>query len=357
MTETLVAGLDLGGTSINAVIFDAAAGRFLVDELCETPSLVLGGPDATMTALRRAFDTVATLSGVEPVDVRYVGLGTPGPASAAGVLSTRGSTNFSDPVWHGFDIRTAAQRALGRPVWYSNDGNAAALYGHITHFGGASVRRSSVTAVVGTGLGGGIVIDGRIVTGMVGMAGEVGHVHIPLDGVLEQWQAVPSCNCGNSGDAESVASLGAITRNLLPDWLSRHPDHPLAGQEPRQAARQLRTFAVAGDPLALAVFRQQATAIGRLFTILANVLDPDAYFVGGGVMEADEGFRRRFLADVRSAMTVREEQRTRLGLLAMPDLDRAGARGAALAAAQHLPNQPNALESAALPIITKPSQP
>ena len=336
LVEMAVVGLDLGGTAINAVVMDTVSGRFLSDDLCEVPSRVLEGPEATQQALRDVFAKANELAGVDAEDVACVGLATPGPASATGVLSSRGSTNFSALEWHGFDIRAAAEAALGRPVWYSNDGNAAALYGHLRHFGEESFRRSSVTAVVGTGLGGGVVIDGRIVTGAAGMAGELGHILIPLDDVLEPWQSTPVCNCGNAGDAESVASLTAITKHLLPDWLRQHPEHPLAGRDPVEAARLLRGLATDGDELALAVFRQQATALGRLFTMLSNVVDPDAFFVGGGVMEAGEQFRARFLADVAAAMSVREEQAGQLTVLATPDLDRAGARGAAMAAAQQI---------------------
>src|SRR5690606_8624908 len=116
--------------------------------------------------------------------VAAVGLDTPGPASADGVLSSTGATNFSDPAWHGFDFRGALERRLDLPVTYLNDANAAALYAHHTHFGADAARRSSVSAIVGTGLGGGVVEHGHVVTGASGMAGELGHVHIPLDGIL-----------------------------------------------------------------------------------------------------------------------------------------------------------------------------
>jgi glucokinase len=234
VTGPLVVGLDLGGTSINAVVM-TGDGRFLSDALCEVPSRVLDGPAAASAAMVEALEKAVSQAGVVPADVAAIGLGTPGPASPTGVLSSRGSTNFSAVEWHGFDIRAAAEAALHRPVWYSNDGNAAALYAHVRHFGAASPQRSSVSAVVGTGLGGGVVIDGRIVAGAVGMAGEFGHVLLPLDGVLEPWQETPACNCGNLGDAESVASLTAITNHLLPSWLARQPDHPLAGQDRRAA--------------------------------------------------------------------------------------------------------------------------
>ena len=127
------------------------------------------------------------------------------------------------------------------------------------------------------------------------------------------------------------ASLTGIQLNLLPYWLSRFPDHPLHGVDPRTAARAVRGLGEQGDPLALAVFGQQAKALGALFTLLSNVTDPDAYFVGGGLVESAPHFRDWFLATVREHTLLREEQRGATFAL-VPDLDMAGARGSALAA-------------------------
>jgi predicted NBD/HSP70 family sugar kinase len=165
------------------------------------------------------------------------------------------------------------------------------------------------------------------------MAGELGHVHIPMDGLLGEGQPVPACNCGFRGDAESVASLTGIERNLLPYWLGRHPGHELAGADPAKAAKLVRGLGERGDPLARQIFEQQAMALGRLFTIAANFTDPDAYFVGGGVVEAAPDFRDWFLSRVREHTTLRDEQRAVASFALVPDLDMAGARGAAVAAA------------------------
>ena len=83
------------------------------------------------------------------------------------------------------------------------------------------------------------------------MAGELGHVHIPLHGLLEVGQPLPDCNCGFAGDAESVASLTGIEKNLLPYWLSQFPDHELAGVQPAdKAAQMVRSFGARSDPMA-----------------------------------------------------------------------------------------------------------
>ncbi|EEP73903.1 ROK-family protein [Micromonospora sp. ATCC 39149] len=327
----VVVGLDNGGTSNNATVL-TLDGRFLVDGLVEIPSEVRAGPEAAVEALARAFDGVLARAGVRRDLVRAVGLDTPGPASATGVISSRGSTNFAEPAWWGYDVRGALERRLGLPVTYHNDGNAAALYAHHVHFGADAMSRSSVCAVVGTGLGGGVVESGRVVAGAAGMAGELGHVHVPLDGLLAPGQPVPTCACGFAGDAESVASLTAIARNLLPYWLSRYPGHPLAAEPPERAAKLVRGLGERGDPLAREIFTQQATALGRLFTVAANFTDPHAYFVGGGVVEAAPEFRDWFLATVRAHTVLRAEQAAVAAFALVPDRDTAGARGVAIAA-------------------------
>lgn len=329
---TLIVGLDSGGTNNNATVL-TASGHFLVDGIVENPSRVREGPGAAVESLADAFTNILAVTGRSAGEVYGVGLGSPGPASAAGVISSRGATNFPARPWWGFDFRGALEERLALPVIYSNDGNAAALYAHGVRFGVEAAAYSSVTAVVGTGLGGGVVQSGSPVPGAVGMAGELGHIHIPLDGLLEKGQPVPQCNCGFVGDAESVASLTAIEKNLLPYWLTRFPDHPLASSPSlAHAAKQVRELAEAGDALALRIFDQQAQALGRLFTIVGNVLDPHAYFVGGGVVEAAPHFRNWFLNTIREHTNLRPEQAAVAEFGVVPDRDMAGARGAAIAA-------------------------
>lgn len=331
----VVVGLDVGGTTTNATVLETT-GRFLVDRMVETPSRVREGPDAAIGGLVEVTHQILARVGVPADAVVAVGLDTPGPASADGVLSSTGATNFSMPAWYGFDIRGALQDRLGLPVSYLNDANAAALYAHHVHFGAEAPHRSSVSAIVGTGLGGGVVEAGQVVRGAAGMAGELGHVHVPMAGLLAADQPVPTCNCGFTGDAESVASLTGIANNLLPYWLTRFPGHELDAVPVAQAAKLVRGYGEKGDPLALKIFEQQAMALGRLFTIAANFTDPHAYFVGGGVVEAAPTFRDWFLTTVRAHTTLRAEQGAVTTLDIVPDRDMAGARGSALAALARL---------------------
>ena len=142
------------------------------------------------------------------------------------MLSARGSTNFVHANWAGFDIRESLAHKLGKPVPYLNDANAGALWGHYAIFGPNS-HETSISIVIGTGNGGGIILDGNVVKGKNGFGGELGHVLIPYQSIAGTAGMKPECNCGRTGDLESVCSLTAIERTLLPYFLPRYPGHEL----------------------------------------------------------------------------------------------------------------------------------
>ena len=173
----VVAGVDLGGTAVNYTLIDQQE-KFLIEGLCEHPALSKQGPDVCLQQIADGLAIASSRAGVNVADVVAIGLDTPGPASAAGQLSARGSTNFVHPKWAGFDIRDGLAKKLGKPVCYLNDANAAALWGHYAIFG-ANSKQTSVSIVIGTGNGGGIILDGRVVKGKNGFGGELGHVLIP----------------------------------------------------------------------------------------------------------------------------------------------------------------------------------
>ena len=184
----VVVGVDNGGTANNGTVLDSG-GHFLIDRMAEIPSYVREGPDKAVQALVDSVDHVLGLVGVPRSAVRAVGLDTPGPASASGVLSSRGATNFADPQWWDFDIRGALEERLRLPVVYHNDGNAAALYAHHTQYGADSDRHSSVAAIVGTGLGGGVVESGRVIGGAAGHGRRAGPRAHPDGGAAGGWAA------------------------------------------------------------------------------------------------------------------------------------------------------------------------
>jgi glucokinase len=329
----VVAGVDLGGTAINYTFLDQQ-GQFLIEGLCEHPARSVEGPDICLGQIADGLAIAAEQAGIQVENVVAIGLDTPGPASAAGVLSKRGSTNFVHADWAGYDIRAGLERRLGRPVSYLNDGNAAALWGHVAIFGSENTA-TSVSAIIGTGLGGGVVTAGKVITGRNGFGGELGHVLIPFGQIPGIEGLVPACNCGRTGDLESLCSLTAIRRTLLPYFLKQHPDHKLAGAgDIAQAAKLVRGLAERGDELCRQIFRVQARALGLFFDEMINVFDPDALVVGGGAVETSEEFRSWFLTEIRAGMPTQREEQAEIAIHVIPNGDTAGARGAALDAAR-----------------------
>jgi len=326
----VIAGIDLGGTAVNYTIIDAH-GQFLIQGLCEYPALSTQGPEVCLAQIEKGLEVAAGKAGVELRDVAAVGLDTPGPASATGVLSARGSTNFVHADWAGFDIRQKLEARLGRPVTYLNDGNAGALWGHFSIFG-ADSRHTSISAVIGTGLGGGVIVEGDVVKGRMGFGGELGHVLIPYRSIAGTEGLKPECNCGRTGDLESLCSLTAIGKTLLPYFLPRYPGHELGQMEVGKAAKLVRGMAEKGDPLCRDIFRVQAHAMGLFFDEMVNTFDPDALIVGGGALETGVDFQRWFIAETRAAMPVQREEQAAIPIHVMPNGDTAGARGAAIEA-------------------------
>jgi predicted NBD/HSP70 family sugar kinase len=326
----VVAGVDLGGTAINYTLLDQQE-KFLIEDLFEHPALAKQGPEICLQQIADGLEIATEKAGVLLEDVVAVGLDTPGPASAAGLLSARGSTNFVHPKWAGYDIREGLARKLGKPVSYLNDANAAALWGHYAIFG-ADSRETSISIIIGTGNGGGIILDGNVVKGKNGFGGELGHVLLPYQSIAGTPGIKPQCNCGRIGDLESLCSLTAIERNLLPYFLPRYPGHELAKLPPHQAAKLVRGLADKGDPLCKEIFRVQAHALGLFFDEMINTFDPDALIVGGGALEASKEFQQWFMKEIRAGMPDQREEQAGIPIHVIPNGDTAGARGAAIEA-------------------------
>ena len=326
----VVAGVDLGGTAINYTLLDQQE-KFLIEGLFEHPALAKQGPEICLQQIADGLKIAAEKAGVLLEDVVAVGLDTPGPASAAGLLSARGSTNFVHPTWAGFDIREGLARKLGKPVSYLNDANAAALWGHYAIFGSNS-RETSISSVIGTGNGGGVILEGNVLKGKNGFGGELGHVLIPYQSIAGTSGIKPQCNCGRTGDLESLCSLTAIERNILPYFLPRYPDHELAKMDLHLAAKVVRGLAEKDDSLCRQVFRVQAHALGLFFDEMVNTFDPDAFIVGGGALETSRELQNWFIEQIRAAMPPQREEQAGIPIYVMPNGDTAGARGAAIEA-------------------------
>jgi glucokinase len=328
---SIVAGIDLGSTYINYT-FLRDREEFLISKLCEYPSRSGEGPEACLRQIEEGLRMAAQVAGIDPDQIVAIGLDTPGPATSTGVLSARGSTNFAHAGWVGFDIRQAVAQRMRKPVAYLNDGNAAALWGHFALCGPDS-QATTLSAIIGTGLGGGIVSGGNVIRGSRGFGGELGHVLIPWRRIIGIEGLDPLCNCGRRGDLESLCSLTAIGKTLLPYFLDHYPGHPLAKCKSRvEAARFVRGMAESGDSMCRRIFRVQAHALGLFFDQMVNVFDPDALIVGGGAIETGEEFQTWFLDEVRADMPVQREEQAMIPFYIMPNGDTAGARGAAIEA-------------------------
>jgi glucokinase len=326
-----VAGVDLGGTAINYTFLNRQE-RFLIQELCECPARAREGPNICLEQIEHGLALAANQAGVQLSDIAVIGLDTPGPASAAGQLSERGSTNFVHPAWAGFDIRENLTKRLGKPVTYLNDGNAGALWGHFVLFG-ANDPATSVSAIIGTGLGGGVITHGNVIKGRKGFGGELGHVLIPYQNIEAINGIKPRCNCGREGDLESICSLTAIEKTLLPFFLEKNRDHALNKiGNLREAAKLVRGRAEKGDALCREIFRVQAQALGLFFDEMINTFDPDALIVGGGALETAAAFQQWFIGEIRAGMPNQREEQADIPIHVMPNGDTAGARGAAIEA-------------------------
>ena len=329
----VVAGVDLGGTAINYTLVNGRE-QFLIEGLCEHPARSTEGPEVCLGQIEEGLAVAAERAGVRLGEVVAVGLDTPGPASSTGVLSARGSTNFVHDNWAGYDIRAGLEARLARPVTYLNDGNAGALWGHFTLFG-ASSQETSISAVIGTGLGGGVIIEGNVVKGKMGFGGELGHVLIPYQSIPGIEGIHPACNCGRTGDLESLCSLTSITKTLLPYFLQRHPEHDLAKLDIVKAAKLVRGMAEKGDFLCREIFRVQAQALGLFFDEMVNTFDPDVLIIGGGAIETGADFQRWFIAETRAGMPGQRAEQAGIPIHIMPNGDTAGARGAAIEALKY----------------------
>ncbi|MFP5277663.1 MAG: ROK family protein [Acidobacteriota bacterium] len=329
-----VAGVDLGGTAVNYTVADEKQ-NILIQGLCEHPARSVEGPDICLTQIADGLELALAKAKVSLADVAAVGLDTPGPASAKGVLSAKGSTNFVHPEWAGYDIRGGLEKKIGKPVVYLNDANAAALWGHFALYGTGS-GKTTISVIVGTGCGGGVIIDDKVIEGRNGFGGELGHVLIPYSEIPEIEGLKPVCNCGRIGDLESLCSLTSIRMNVLPHLLQKNPGHELCQMEIAKAAYSARGLAAKGDTLCRQVFKVQAHALGLFFDEMINTFDPDALIIGGGVLEATEEFKQWFIGQIRAGMPKQRVEQADIPIHVIPNGDCAGALGAAIGALQLL---------------------
>jgi glucokinase len=266
----LTVGVDVGGTKVAAGVVDEA-GTVLAQVRRDSAPTVPG------VAEKAIIEAVRELADEHPVEA--VGVG------AAGLVDeTRSIVRFAPNLgWREQPLRAQVEAATGLPVVVENDANAAA-WGEY-RFGAARGRNDVVTVTVGTGIGGALVLEGRLYRGRFGLAGEVGHVVLDPDG--------PPCGCGRRGCWEQFASGNALLREARARAANdRHRASVLLslgdGTPEGIGGTDVTTAAIAGDPIALETFEFAGYWLGRGLAELSAVLDPGSYVVGGGVSEAGE---------------------------------------------------------------------
>jgi glucokinase len=269
----LTIGVDVGGTKVAAGVVDEQ-GSVLATALRETPSDDPGGTEDVIV------EVVGELAASH--DVEAVGVG------AAGFVDAERSTVLFAPnlAWRDEPLRAAIEGRCELPVVIENDANAAAWAE--ARFGAGRGEAHVVVLTIGTGIGGGIVLSGRLLRGRFGVAGEIGHINIVPDG--------RRCGCGLEGCWEQYASgralvqeaqeLAAASPAMAGDLLA------LAGGEPEMITGLMVTQAAQeGDVAALRCFDVVGTWLGRGMAQLAAVLDPGLFVLGGGVSAAGELLR------------------------------------------------------------------
>jgi glucokinase len=287
------AGVDLGGTNIKAGIVDAKGKVLSKDEI----TTEAGG--GVTHVLERIAKCVEDLAKKTRQPVKGVGIGVPGQVDwDKGVVVE--APNL--PGWVRVDVRGLLGKRLKLPVFVDNDANAATLAEYA--FGSGKGSRDVFLTTLGTGVGGGLVLDGKVYRGVRGGAGEFGHMTIRIDG--------PECGCGRRGCVEAYVGTRGILRSIqekldegMPSLLARIPPTKRTPKDVFDAAEK-------GDVVAREVFRDVGYMLGVGFGNVANLLNVEKIVVGGGVARAGhwildparEALARTALALSASSVTV-----------------------------------------------------
>jgi glucokinase len=270
-----VLAIDIGGTKIIAAII-SPEGRIVAKEYHPT---VAG--EGTQSVINRIFSAVDYL--LQAKNVALSQLHSISIAAAGAIDSDQGVVTFSPnlPGWKGVPLRDIVSRKYKVNTFLLNDANAAALGEH--EFGAGKGVNNLILLTVGTGIGGGIIINGRLYSGPSGSAGEIGHMTIDVNG--------PRCNCGNIGCLEMLASGTAIAREAI-RRISQGEEsslpHMVKGKIENITAEKVEAAARGGDALAAEVISQAATYLGVGMVNLVNIFNPEMIIVGGGVAKMGE---------------------------------------------------------------------
>ncbi len=268
--KNLALGIDLGGTKILTAVANAE-GKMLSRDHSITPAKE--GQPAVVKSILESVGRALAQAHIAVPDLTAVGVGAPGLSNPeTGVLFT--SPNL--PGWRDVPLRDIIEKELGTKAFLINDANAAAV-GEL-YFGAGRGARNFIYITVSTGIGGGIIIDGKIYTGSIGVAGEPGHMTIDDEG--------PPCNCGNRGCWEALASGTALARearNRINEGATTSILEYGGGDPARINAEVIHEAAQAGDNLAAELIARTAYYLGVGLANLINIFNPEVIVIGGGL--------------------------------------------------------------------------
>jgi glucokinase len=265
-------GLDLGGTKIVAAVLDK---DFNIIGRHKRKTRASKGADSVFERIIKTIDDACADAGVTREQLAGIGMGSPGPLNPyEGVIVHTPNLGFKD-----FPVRAMLEKEFDVPAVVDNDVNVG-TYGEF-HFGAAKGLQHVVGLFPGTGIGGGLVLDGKLYRGANGSAGEIGHVVIQPDG--------PLCGCGQRGCIEAIASKTAIAKEAAA--LVTRGKAPIIAEGAGTKLDNIRSGILSkayasGDPDIKEVVHHAARFLGMAMANLVNIFNPEAIVLGGGVVEA-----------------------------------------------------------------------
>ena len=260
-------GVDVGCISVKIGLFDVE-GNIL--EKWEIPTRTAHNGEAILPDIAQALAEKQEERGIDKLEVVGVGVGAPGPIDKDGMVYE--AVNLG---WGVFSLKETLEELCGLPVRAGNDANVAAL-GEMWKGGGQGYR-NLVLVTLGTGVGGGIIINGEILNGATGAGGEIGHIHI------EDNEETP-CNCGNLGCLEQYASATGVVR--LANRVLRETTEDSVLRQGEISAKAVFDAVKDGDAVAVKIAESFGEYLGKGLAAIAGVVNPEAFVIGGGVSKA-----------------------------------------------------------------------
>ena len=264
-------GVDIGGTTVKMGLFETL-GTLL--DTWEIPTRKQENGRYILPDIADAVDKKMEEKGISRLDVEGIGMGVPGPVSPDGTVLK--CVNLG---WGVFNVEQEMNRLTGFKVKAGNDANVAAL-GEMWQGGGKGYK-NLVMVTLGTGVGGGVIIDEKILPGAVGAAGEIGHIPMRDD-------ETETCGCGKKGCLEQYASATGIVR-LTRRYLEAHKNENVQTMlKEDSTAKDIFDAATLGDKVALAMVDEVGLLLGKALAAISCVVNPEAFVIGGGMAKAGE---------------------------------------------------------------------